>query len=388
MYLDRGIGKTIAIIVAIAVAVASLGVALFLIKRGEAVISMEKQSSQEYFTVVDILNRTVKIPRNLSRVVAIGPGALRLVAYLNATDLLVGVEEIETSQRVVGRDYAMAFSNIFKKLPIVGAGGPNKPPDPERLRAVKPQLIIMSRTYVDLYSPDRLAEEVNASVLVIDYGMAGYLDVDAIKSALNLLGKVLGREERARKLVEYIDSIVSDLSSRTKDLTAKPKVYVGAISYKGAQPFTATQARFAPLLLLNTPSIVDSVSGKGGYMQIDFEYLMQQQPEFIFIDENNLNTVLNDFAKDSSKYCGLNAFKEGKVFGILPFNYYHTNVATALADAYYMGKVLYPNKFSDVDPISKTDEIFKMFLGKPLYKDFVDGGYPGFVNLSDKFKCG
>ena len=45
--------------------------------------------------VSDFLNRTVRVPRNLNRIVAIGPGALRLVVYLNATDLLVGVEQSE-----------------------------------------------------------------------------------------------------------------------------------------------------------------------------------------------------------------------------------------------------------------------------------------------------
>jgi iron complex transport system substrate-binding protein len=43
--------------------------------------------------VEDILGRKVAIPQKINRVVAIGPGMLRLVCYLNATDLLVGVEE-------------------------------------------------------------------------------------------------------------------------------------------------------------------------------------------------------------------------------------------------------------------------------------------------------
>jgi iron complex transport system substrate-binding protein len=61
----------------------------------------------------------------------------------------------------------------------------------------------------------------------------------------------------------------------------------------------------------------------------------------------------------------LEAFKEGRVYGTLPYNYYHTNIAVALADAYYIGKVLYPDKFKDVDPEKKADEIFQVFLGKP-----------------------
>jgi iron complex transport system substrate-binding protein len=98
--------------------------------------------------------------------------------------------------------------------------------------------------------------------------------------------------------------------------------------------------------------------------------------------------VLDDFSKNRDQYCSLNAFKEGRIFGVLPFNYYHTNIATAFADAYFIGKVLYPGAFADVDPIQKADEIFKAFVGKPLYQDFVKNGYQGFVNLSNLFKCG
>lgn len=340
-----------------------------------------------YITVTDFANRTVRVPANLSRVVAIGPGALRLVVYLNATDLLVGIEEIEVSRDPAGRDYAMSQYNILKNLPIIGPGGPNKPPDPERLRAVKPQLIIMSGIYAQLYSPDRLAEEVNASVLVIDYGTAGYLDIEALKNALLILGKALGREERAESLVNYIDQLVDDLNNRTKGIDSRPRVYVGAISYKGGQPFTSTQAKFAPLQLLNTPSIVDSAAGKAGYMSVDFEYVLKQQPDFVFVDESNLNIVLNDYSKDPARYCSLNAFRAGRVYGILPFNYYHTNIATAFADAYFIGKILYPERFADVDPVAKADEIFTMFVGKPIYREFINGGYRGFASLAELFPC-
>jgi iron complex transport system substrate-binding protein len=340
-----------------------------------------------YIVVTDVMNRTVKIPQNLSRIVAIGPGALRLVAYINATDVLVGVEQLE-QQSCIGRDYAMAYCDLFKKLPVIGPGGPRNPPNPEMLMQVRPQLIIMYRGYASQYPPERLEAEVGVPVLVIDYGAAGYIDIEFLKKALALLGKALGREERVKQLVAYIDSVVQDLQNRVKGIQSKPLIYIGAISYTGAQPFTASQAKFAPLALLNTSSIVDDLKPGGGYIQIDFEYLLKKQPDYIFIDENNLRVVLDDFSKNREQYCSLKAFREGRVYGVLPFNWYHTNIATALADAYFIGKVLYPEAFADVDPVQKANEIFKMFVGKPLYQEFVESGYPGFVNLSDMFKCG
>jgi len=41
---------------------------------------------------------------------------------------------------------------------------------------------------------------------------------------------------------------------------------------------------------------------------MDFEVILQEQPEIVFIDEGNLNTVKQDFDKDPSKHCQLTAF--------------------------------------------------------------------------------
>ena len=53
------------------------------------------------------------------------------------------------------------------------------------------------------------------------------------------------------------------------------------------------------------------------------------------------------------------------------------NIGTALADAYYIGKVLYPNKFADVNPEEKADKIYTFLVGKPVYKEMAKefGGF-------------
>ena len=52
---------------------------------------------------------------------------------------------------------------------------------------------------------------------------------------------------------------------------------------------------------------------------------------------------------------------------IYPFNYYVTNVSTAMADAYAVGKILCPDRFADIDPKTKSDDIYKFLYGKALY---------------------
>jgi len=48
---------------------------------------------------------------------------------------------------------------------------------------------------------------------------------------------------------------------------------------------------------------------------------------------------------------------------------YITNIGTALADAYAIGKILYSERFEDIDPEHMADEIYTFLVGKPVYQD-------------------
>ena len=65
----------------------------------------------------------------------------------------------------------------------------------------------------------------------------------------------------------------------------------------------------------------------------------------------------------------LKAVKNSELYGILPYNFYTTNICTAFADAYYIGKVLCPDRFKDIDPERKADEIYTFLVGKSVYKE-------------------
>ncbi|ACB39336.1 iron ABC transporter substrate-binding protein [Pyrobaculum neutrophilum] len=335
--------------------------------------------------VVDVLGRRVSVKAPVSRVVALGPGALRLVVYLNATDKLAGIEEIE-KRPPRGRDYGyILWAKNLTSLPVIGQGGPDSPVNFEAVMKVGPDVIVMSPVLAN--SPDQVQEKTGIPVVVVSYSNAvGGVNFTTLFQSLRTLGVVLGREERAEELVRYMEDLIKDLKRRTANITQRPKVYVGAISYKGGQPFESTMSKFPPLVLLNTPGVADKYGIQPG-AKIDWEALLKEQPDVIFIDLGNYALVAQDFNKSRDRYCSLKAFREGRVYGILPFNHYWSNIATLFADAYFMGKVLYPEAFRDVDPVAKADEIYREFLGAPLYTAVAKDFKGGFRQLTE-FKCG
>ncbi|WP_258359593.1 iron ABC transporter substrate-binding protein [Moorella sulfitireducens (nom. illeg.)] len=328
--------------------------------------------------ITDMLGREVEIAVPANKIVAIGPGALRLVCYVNVADKVVGIENVE-KQQPTGKPYLLAHPELTEK-PVIGPGGPDSTPDAEKLASVKPDVIFVA-SLVDRVQADELQAKTNIPIVVLSYGSLAVFDEDVYRS-LQLIGKITGNEQRAGEVVAYLKKCQEDLNTRTKDIPEdeKPEVYVGALGMKGVHGIESTRGRYAPFVAINARNVVDE-TGKTGSVMIDREKLLIWDPDIIFIDEAGLNLVQEDYKKNPQFYQSLKAVRDGRVYGQIPFNYYSTNIDTAIADAYYAGKVIYPEKFKDVDPAGKADEIYRFLLGKPVYEQMA-GDFGGFKKLN------
>jgi len=315
--------------------------------------------------ITDLVGRTVEVPKEIGRIVCAGPGALRLIVYLNANDKVIGVEDAEKRWGSSGRPYAMAHTEL-EDLPSIGPGGPGKLPNIEALIELSPDIVFM--TYVDIRTADNIQSKTNIPVVVLSYGELATFGKPVFKS-LELAGKILGKKQRAEKVINFIKGIQEDLRARTEGIPdeEKPTVYVGGIGYEGAHSIESTEANFPPFSLVHARNVVDELGGWHHF--IDKEKLLEWDPDVIFIDEGGFQMVKQNYQKNPELYRSLKAFKNGDVYGTLPFNFYTTNIGTALADAYYVGKILYPDTFKDIDPKGKADKIYTFLVGKPVYDD-------------------
>ncbi|WP_029954860.1 ABC transporter substrate-binding protein [Clostridium scatologenes] len=331
-------------------------------------------SKSEKIIVTDLVGRQVTLKSKANKIVAIGAGSLRLYCYINGSKNLVGVEQIEKGSPI-GKPYMMANTDIAK-LTVIGQGGPNNSPDAEKILSVKPDVIFTTYS-TDKSSADKLQSKTNIPVVVLSYGKESTFDSDVYNS-LEIIGKVTGNENRSKEVVDYMKNCKNDLDKRTKDISEseKPSTYIGAVSMKGAHGIESTQGNYSLLKAVHGKNVVDEV-GKTGSIMIDKEKLLKWNPDKIFIDEGGLQVVKDDYKKNQSYYNNLSAFKNGEVYSQMPYNFYTTNIETAMADAYYLGKVLYPEKFKDIDTQKKADEIYKLLLGKELYSQMADnfGGF-------------
>ena len=93
-----------------------------------------------------------------------------------------------------------------------------------------------------------------------------------------------------------------------------------------------------------------------------------------------MNLITEDL-ETNKEYQTITAVKRDQIYGMLPYAFYHRNPSTILANAYYMGKVIYPEQFKDINPAQKADQIYNKFVGAEVYQE-LSNVYGGFKKLN------
>ncbi len=336
----------------------------------------------EEITVTDGFGRSVTAPSPPESVVCSGSGCLRYLVYLQAQDLVVGVDDIEKKeQEAEGRPYALAYGSKFKDRPLIGEFRGKD--DPEKIISIGPDVVFKTGSTGTAYGTsaaeaDKLEDKTGIPVVAFPYGS---LRDDAEKAemygGLRVMGEVLGKQDRAEEVIAYIDATMADLERRTGDIPAadQKSVYVGGISSAGAHGIISTEPAYPPFLWVHAKNVATGLGT--AHADVAKEALVNWDPEYIFIDAGTTQMESGGAVgelKNDAALAGLSAAKNGKVYGVLPYNFYNTNYETVLADAYFVGKTLYPDRFADVDPVKKADEIYTFFVGKPVFGD-LNGQY-------------
>ncbi|HZD42493.1 MAG TPA: ABC transporter substrate-binding protein, partial [Methanomicrobiales archaeon] len=132
----------------------------------------------------------------------------------------------------------------------------------------------------------------------------------------------------------------------------------------------STEPAYPPFLFVNAKN---PAAGMGAaHADIAKEALVDWDPDYIFIDLGTMQIDSSgaiDELKNDPALQGLSAVRNDRVYGVLPYNFYSVNYESVLADSYFVGKILYPDRFADIDPVQKADEIYTFFVGKPVLDD-------------------
>lgn len=317
-------------------------------------------SSKNKTTVIkDMLGRDVEIPQPVKRIVGVRAGALRLLVYMDATSMVCGIEDVELRP---GRAYTLAHPELLE-LPLIG---PMMGGDAELITVNQPDVLFM--TFATIGEADDLQNKTGIPVIALNAGNLSHEKQNFIE-ALQLIGTVINRRERADSLLQFIHQQEQLLKSTTPDSTIQaPRVYLGGVSYSGAHGITSTNPFYEGFEMVNARNVAENVGGfetRTG-ASIDLEQLLVWNPDHIFIDASGLELVNPQISPDAPGMSALAALTNRRVHTLMPYNWYSTNYETILVNAWFIASVLYPEKVSEATFLKQKEEIYQFFLGKDI----------------------
>jgi len=326
----------------------------------------QKESGKGRHVVSDSWERSMHVPDSIRSVTCLGSGALRLICYMDLADRVKYIEGNEKRRSV---PYILANPRL-REREVIGAGNNY---DTELLAVSSTELIVT--TFKGGAEADRLRKLTGKPVFALKYGNLGD-DIDDFLNSISLIGNAFGKEGRADSLISYINATIAELKSRVAGVyDPELSAYIGGVAYSGSHGLTSTLNDYPPFSFISVRNSAGEALNESGKAKItnnnttiDAEQLIEWDPDFLFLDASGTAIWMNEI--DKPVFNGtMKAFRQKKVFTVLPYNWYTINYENVLCNSWYVGKTIYPEAFADVDIDAKCREIYKVFLGKDVFDE-------------------
>jgi iron complex transport system substrate-binding protein len=313
--------------------------------------------------VTDSLGRTVALPAKARRIVAIQPEIARMIVALGAGEALVGL------------DYSLRTRDPLFKLVYPEEG--RLPVVSNSENSVNLEIVLKLSPDVVFVSPfeRKIVEALERKTRIPTVAIASLGDFGRMTDEMSLLGRILGRDDRAAELI----AVFKKETARVHDAVAgipdakKPKVY---LAFWGSLNRTPTS--YAPVEAaggINLASgIVPDVLG-AVQTTVSLERIIRWDPDVILVHGNYLPSdrrltverILGD-----RRLASLRAVRSGRVrytFGFWDW----WDMAEVTLETLYLAAIFYPGRFPDFDLVRSGEEIFSRFYGRTgVFAAFAD----------------
>ena len=306
----------------------------------------------------------------------------------------MGIEDIDNPSKRgasapfsgVARPYFDANANEWGNLPTCGEGGPmHQKPELEKIVTCAPDLIISD--YETKEQAEQMEKKSGAKVFTVKYGKKGVFD-DTFATTLTSLGKLLGKEDRSQTILNCVNEAKEDIAKHVKNVTSKPKVYLGGVGNWGQKDYLSTNPTdpsFAVAGVINV--LADQGLAVAGVQSIEKEKFaaISGNIDIMILDAAGMAKTIGLFKEDKTIFDGVKAVENGEVYLQLPYNAYYQNIEIHLINTYFVASSVYPSAFVGFDIAAKADEILEVFTGKKIYAELaaMKGQYGGYQKIAD-----
>ncbi len=186
--------------------------------------------------------------------------------------------------------------------------GSLKEPDFEAIHALKPDVIFISARQAELY--DQFAEI--APTVFVDFDYTNYMD--SFEKNMNMVGEIFGKEDQVASELKDIKTSVGELNEKASALDKKALI---VLANEGKISAFGPSSRFGLIHDVFGFGAADKnieVSTHG--QSITFEYIMEQNPDVLFVIDRNVAVGGETGAKkavENELVQKTKAYKDGKI---------------------------------------------------------------------------
>lgn len=314
-------------------------------------------SEEKGLVVVDFRGKTIKLKEPAKRIVVLSSYWAEVLVALNAGDKIVGIGSYVA--------YDEYLPDSVRSKPIVGSifKGVNI----EEIVALEPDVVVMDYGYG---KADEIIEQLESmGIPVIGLFMKSFNDE---LKAIEVLGKVVGAEDKAEELEKFMLERYEELTKRAQSIPEEKKLRVVMVSgtsiLKGGTLTVYANTSWGRALEdVGAVNIALREYPDTSWVKIDMETLISWDPDVIVITSSvpKIQDILDKVANDTL-WQGLRAFKEGRIYvipcwskigGILDWG------PRDIIGREYLATILYPNVYSDIDWRKDMEVLLEKFYG-------------------------
>jgi iron complex transport system substrate-binding protein len=304
---------------------------------------------KETVTVVDATGVQVNVSTPVERIISLNPGLTEIICALGCED------------RIVGRDASSIFPASILEKPIAGQN--SYTPNLELLLELTPDLVVADPMLSS--NNDALKKIESAGVPVI---IEEPSNVSRVKTMTSNFGLILGKEEKAKEIVDYIESYENLVKERIKNLTPSEKPLVYFEWYKPW--YSMAVGSQGHEILVNAGGINIAAEQPLSYPTLSPEYVVEKNPDIIIrMISGDLKGNITGFQTTRNEIlsrAGLSATKAVKEGGI----YVYDSVVLAgiryPVGLLYWAKWFHPSLFEDIDPAAIHAQLIQRFFSVTL----------------------
>ncbi|HEX3012772.1 MAG TPA: iron ABC transporter substrate-binding protein [Methanobacterium sp.] len=297
-------------------------------------------------THTDMAGRSVSVPSEINKTFAISD-SVTVLLYMLAPDKMVGW----SSKNGTENQYMPVQ---YQNLPVLGGG--KQRANFETVIAKSPDVVFLGHGG-DNGTIDGIQQKFG-EIPVLD--IEGDNNLTTITSSIKYMGNVLGEQNKSDKLINFYSKVLNQVNSIVSTIpdSEKKKVYY-AKGTDGLSTFAPGSPQTQLISICGGVNVVQAPVEKGG-MGVSMELILQWNPDVIITsDPQFYSTVYSN-----PLWQNINAVKNKQVYLTpdSPFNWFESPPgANTIIGIPWTAKVLYPDKFKDLDLKGLTKEFYADF---------------------------